>query len=81
MVMRKKTLRRLSPVARKGARLAGEVDSIGRRLKNIVGEIQSLELDSAALKHAKDQLVSIGLQDRFLDQDSTPPFPEDNADG
>jgi len=43
MVMRKKTLRRLSPVARKVARLAGEADSIGRRLKNIVNEIQSLE--------------------------------------
>jgi iron-sulfur cluster repair protein YtfE (RIC family) len=60
MVMRKKTLRRLSPVARKVARLAGEADSVGRRLKNIVREIESLELDSTALKHAKDQLVHIG---------------------
>lgn len=53
MVMRKKTLRRLSPVARKVARLAGEADSLGRRLKNLVPEIQRLELDSEALKTAK----------------------------
>ncbi len=52
MVMRKKTLRRLSPVARKVARLAGEADSIGRRLKNMVVEIQRLEADSQALIHS-----------------------------
>ena len=54
MVLRKKTLRRLSPVARKVARLAGEADSLGRRLKNLVTEIQRLELDSRALTSAKD---------------------------
>jgi len=53
MVMRKKTLRRLSPVARKVARLAGEANSLGRRLKNLVPEIQRLEADSEALKTAK----------------------------
>ena len=58
MVMRKKTLRRLSPVARKVARLAGEADSIGRRLKNMVAEIQSLEGDSKALATAKQLPVS-----------------------
>lgn len=69
MVMRKKTLRRLSPVARKVARLAGEADSVGRRLKNLLAEIQSLELDSSALKNARAAGAII--------QDTTPiEFPE-----
>lgn len=55
MVMRKKTLRRLSPVARKVARLAGEAGSLERRLKNMVTEIQRLELDSRALANHKCQ--------------------------
>jgi len=55
--MRKKTLRRLSPVARKVARLAGEADSIGRRLKNMVAEIQELEGAREALKTAKQAIV------------------------
>ena len=52
MAFRGRTLRRMSPVARKLARLAGEADSLGRRLKNLVEEIQSLELDSKALEKA-----------------------------
>lgn len=59
MVMRKKTLRRLSPVARKVARLAGEADSISRRLKNLVPVIQQLELDAEALKTAKQSVPSV----------------------
>ena len=59
MVMRKKTLRRLSPVARKVARLAGEADSLGRRLKNLVPEIQRLELDAKALHNSQYPLESI----------------------
>ena len=57
MVMRKRTLRRLSPAARKLARLAGEADSLGRRLKNLVTEIQRLELDAAALANAKQEPI------------------------
>ena len=53
MAMRKKTLRRLSPEARKIARLAGEATSLGRRLKNMVVEIQRLELDSQALRNSQ----------------------------
>ncbi len=53
MAMRKKTLRTMSQVARKVARLVGEAGSIERRLKNLLYEIQSLELDSRALKNAK----------------------------
>lgn len=53
MAYRKKTLRTMSPTARKVARLAGEVDSIARRLKNLIPELQQLELDSKALTNAK----------------------------
>lgn len=54
MAYRKKTLRRMSPTARKVARLAGELDSVTRRLKNLVPELQQLDLDSKALAHAKE---------------------------
>ena len=49
MAYRKKTLRIMSPTARKVARLAGELDSVARRLKNLIPDIQRLELDSKAL--------------------------------
>jgi len=50
MAYRKKTLRKMSPTARKVARLAGELDSVSRRLKNFIPELQQLDLDSQALK-------------------------------
>ena len=53
MALRSKTLRKMSPVARKVARLAGEADSVGRRLKNLLVEIQELEAAREALKTAK----------------------------
>lgn len=53
MAFRKKTLRTMSPTARKVARLIGELDSISRRLKNLMPELQQLDLDSKALKNAK----------------------------
>ena len=53
MAYRKSTLRSMSPVTRKVARLIGEQESIARRFKNLVPEIQRLELDSQALATAK----------------------------
>jgi len=53
MAYRKKTIRKMSPTARKVARLAGELDSVSRRLKNLIPELQQLDLDSQALAHAK----------------------------
>ena len=53
MAFRKKTLRTMSPTARKVARLAGEVDSIAKRLKNLIPELQLLDADSRALVNAK----------------------------
>jgi len=54
MAYRKKTLRSMSPTTRKLARLIGEAESVARRLKNLVSEIQRLELDSKALAHARE---------------------------
>ena len=53
MAFRKKTLRTMSPTARRVARLAGELDSVSRRLKNMIIDIQRLDLDSRALANAK----------------------------
>tara|TARA_Y100000310_G_scaffold187118_1_gene187213 strand:+ start:1950 stop:2138 length:189 start_codon:yes stop_codon:yes gene_type:complete len=43
----------MSPVTRKVARLLGELGSIERRLKNLIPELQSLEIDSQALKNGQ----------------------------
>jgi len=54
-VYRKATLRRMPPVTRKYVKLLNEMDSVLRRGKNMVEEIQRLELDSRALAHAKEK--------------------------
>ena len=59
MAYRKKTLRTMSPTARKVARLAGELDSVSRRLKNLVPDIRRLDLDSKALFESKRALTSL----------------------
>lgn len=53
MAYRKKTLRKMSPTARKVARLAGEAESVARRLKNLIPELQQLDLDSQALAQSQ----------------------------
>ena len=50
MAYRKTTLRRMSPVTRKLARLTGELSSVQRRLKNLITEVQQLEHDANALR-------------------------------
>ena len=60
MAFRKKTLRTMSPTARKVARLAGELDSISRRLKNLIPDLQRLDLDSKALEHANQVYDPLG---------------------
>ena len=55
MAYRKATLRRMPPVTRKYAKLLGELESVLRKGKNLVEEIQHLELDSRALAHAKEK--------------------------
>lgn len=49
MAYRKKTLRMMSPTARKVARLEGELKSVAFRLHNLIPEIQQLDSDSKAL--------------------------------
>ena len=55
-MFKSKTLRRMTPVARKYARLLNELESVCRRGKNLVEEISQLELDSRALIHAKEKV-------------------------
>ena len=55
MVYRKATLRRMPPETRKYARLLNDLESVLRRGKNLVGEVNRLELDSRALAHAKEK--------------------------
>jgi len=45
----------MSPVTRKYAKLLNELESVLRKGKNMVEEIQRLELDSRALAHAKER--------------------------
>ena len=40
------------PTTRKVARLIGELESVDRRLKNLIPELQRLELDSKALENS-----------------------------
>lgn len=49
MAYRKKTLRSMLPTTRKVARLIGELDSVNRRLKNLIPDLQRMELESRAL--------------------------------
>ena len=53
MPMRKKTLRRMSPQTRKLAKLIGDLESVTRRLKNYLADVQELELWAKAAKAQK----------------------------
>jgi hypothetical protein len=55
VAFRKSTLRRMSPTTRKYARLLNDLESVLRRGKNMVEEIQRLELDSRALANARER--------------------------
>jgi len=45
----------MPPVTRKYAKLLGELASVLRKGKNLVEEINRLELDSRALAHAEER--------------------------
>jgi len=53
MAYKKRTLRMMSPTARKVARLSGEALSLAKRLKNLVPDLQRLDGESKALATAK----------------------------
>lgn len=68
MAYKAKTLRNMTPEARKVARLINELDSTTRRLKNLIPRLQSIEIDSRALfamnkKDAKPETVKTGIDD------------------
>jgi len=42
----------MSPTTRKVARLIGELESVDRRLKNLMPELQRMELESQALNNS-----------------------------
>lgn len=56
-MLRKKTLRKLSPTTRQFAKLIGEFESTTKRLKNLIEKISSIESDSKALGSAKRPLT------------------------
>jgi hypothetical protein len=49
MAYRKKTLRAMPATTRRLARLIADLDSVSRRAKNLLPEIERLEMDSRAL--------------------------------
>jgi len=49
MAYRKRTLRSMLPTTRRVARLIGELESVDKRLKNIIPDLQRMELESQAL--------------------------------
>ena len=55
MPYRKATLRRMSPVTRKYAKLLGDLESVLRRGKNLVEDIQRLELELGCLAQALEK--------------------------
>ena len=84
MAYRKRTLRIMSPTARKVARLIGELESVSRRLKNLVPEFQILDFNTRALQGAKSELIlsdtdARGLQSALIHGQQTGYF-EDNKE-
>ena len=81
MAYRKKTLRVMSPTARKVARLIGELESVSRRLKNLVPDFQTLDFNARALQGAKSGLIlsdsdAWGLQSAIVHGQQTGCFDE-----
>ena len=74
MAFRKKTLRTMSPTARKVARLVGELDSISRRLKNLMPDLQRLDLDSKALEVANQTYDPLGYTAQDIEDDDAQDF-------
>ncbi len=75
MAHRKRTLRMMSPTARKVARLIGELESVARRLNNLIPDLQTLDAECKALATAKQnspawlnaQVLTEALTDELMD--------------
>ncbi len=68
MAFRKKTLRTMSPTARKVARLAGELESVANRLKNLIPELQCLDSETSNLYSIIDKGRIIIVSDEITDE-------------
>ena len=55
MSYRKKTMRKMYPVARKLARLENSLDGISRKIRNLVPQVERVEFEARALRNAKAQ--------------------------
>ena len=53
---RKKTLRKMSPKSRKVARLVNELESLTKRLKNMMPMMQEIEFESMALRKGQPKI-------------------------
>lgn len=56
--MRKKTLRKMLPQARRVDKFSGEALSLGRRLAHLCEDIWDLEIERNALKSALDHAMT-----------------------
>ncbi len=63
MAIRKRTLRKMSPVARKLARFVNEFQSTTRRLKYLLWDIHGLELDLEAYRFAEKEKANVQPKD------------------
>jgi hypothetical protein len=52
--MRKKTLRKMTPLARELGKLMNDLQSARRRIKTIIGKLTDLEAEKLATKKGKD---------------------------
>ena len=59
MAIRRRTIRRMSPVARKLAKLANESQSTLRKLKYLIGDVQELEWAVNAQKLNREEFFDV----------------------
>lgn len=77
MPYQRKTLRAMPPTTRKLAKLIAEIDSVSRKLKNLLPVIQRQERDSIALyrrnEHYAEKEATDGHRNERPDQPITRP--------
>lgn len=55
MSYRKRTMRKMYPVARKLAKLENQMDGLSRKIKNLIPQVEKVEFEARALRNAKAQ--------------------------
>ncbi|MBA7620270.1 hypothetical protein ES703_27616 [subsurface metagenome] len=64
--MRKATIRRMTPEARKLARLINDLDSVKRRLKNFLPVVSELELWAESAKNQQRSQVDLPSNGKLI---------------